>query len=155
VRESLQRYMRVGIVHFMAYPETLTGEGPIVETIRRIAEDEFFSAVEVTTIKDPRAREAVARILEENRLAVGYGAQPILLTRKLNVNSFEPSERAKAVQAVKEAADEAYTLGAGALALLSGPDPRDRRDEAVRLLIQSLIEICAYVRSKGNLRVLL
>ena len=153
--ENLQKYMRVGIVHFMAYPETLTGEGPIVETIRRIAEDEFFSAVEVTTINDPKAREAVARILEKNRLTVGYGAQPILLTRKLNVNSFEPPERVKAVQAVKEAADEAYTLGAGALALLSGPDPRDRRDEAMQLLIQSLTEICSYVRSKGNLRVLL
>lgn len=147
--------MKVGIVHFMAYPQTLAGEGPIVETVRRIAEDEFFSAIEVSTIKDPKAREAVARILEESHLTVGYGAQPILLTRKLSLNSFESSERAKAVQAVKEAAEEAYYLGAGALAVLSGPDPGERREEAMRLLIRSLTEICAYARSKGNLRVLL
>lgn len=147
--------MKVGIVHFMAYPQTLAGEGPIVETVRRIAEDEFFSAIEVSTIKDPKAREAVARILEESHLTVGYGAQPILLTRKLSLNSFESSERAKAVQAVKEAAEEAYYLGAGALAVLSGPDPGERREEALRLLIRSLTEICAYARSKGNLRVLL
>ncbi|MFQ5846051.1 MAG: sugar phosphate isomerase/epimerase family protein [Candidatus Methylomirabilales bacterium] len=155
MKESLQNYMKVGIVHFMAYPETLKGEGPVVETIRRIAEDDFFSAVEVTTIKDPKAREAVTRILEESHLVVGYGAQPILLTQKLNLNAFEPSERAKAVQAVKGAADEASKLGAGALAVLSGPDPGERREEAMRLLVQSLDEICAHARSKGNLRVVL
>ena len=34
MRESLHSYMKVGIVHFMAYPQTPTGEGPIVETVR-------------------------------------------------------------------------------------------------------------------------
>jgi len=155
VNEDLHHYMRVGIVHFMAYPQTLTGEGPIVETVRRIAEDDFFSAIEVTTIRDPGARETVARIFEESRLTVGYGAQPILLTRKLNLNAFEPAERARAVEAVKEAVDEATTVGAGAVAVVSGPDPGERRGEAIRLLVDSLVQICAYARSKGDLRILL
>ncbi|MFQ5882550.1 MAG: sugar phosphate isomerase/epimerase family protein [Candidatus Methylomirabilales bacterium] len=155
MRETLHAYMKVGIVHFMAYPQTVKGDGPIVETVRRIAEDDFFSAIEITTVKEPKAREEVARILEEGHLVVGYGAQPILLTRKLNLNAFESSERAQAVQAVKEAVDEAYTLGAGSLAVLSGPDPGERREEAMRLLVQSLTEICAHAKSKGSLRIVL
>lgn len=153
--KDLQRHMKVGIVHFMAYPETLTGEGPIVETIRRITEDDFFSAVELTTIKDGKTRELVTRILEASHLVVGYGAQPILLARKLNLNAFEPIEREKAVQAVKEAVDEAYAMRARALAVLSGPDPVERREEAVQLLVQSLTEICVHARSRGNLQLML
>lgn len=155
MRESLHTYMKVGIVHFMAYPQTLTGEGPIAETIRRVAEDDFFSAIEVTTIKDPRVREEVARILEQGHLVVGYGAQPILLTRKLDLNALESSDRDRAVQVVREAVDEAHMLGAGALAVLSGPDPGERRGEAIPLLVESLTEICAYARSTGDLRVIL
>ncbi|MFQ5658416.1 MAG: sugar phosphate isomerase/epimerase family protein [Candidatus Methylomirabilales bacterium] len=155
MRESLHTYMRVGIVHFMAYPQTLTGEGPIVETVRRIAEDDFFSAIEITTVKDPKTREEVTRIFEMSHMTVSYGAQPILLTRKLNLNAFEPSERAKAVEAMREAVDEAYAIGAGAMAVLSGPDPINRREEAMQLLAESLTEICAYARSKGNLRITL
>lgn len=155
MRESLHSYMKVGIVHFMAYPQTLTGEGPIVETVRRIAEDDFFSAIEITTIKDPKAREEVTRICAESHLVVGYGAQPILLTRKLNLNAFEHAERTEAVHAVREAADEAYAIGAGALAVLSGPDPINQREEAIHLLVESLTEICAYIESRGNLQVIL
>lgn len=155
MRENLHSYMKVGIVHFMAYPATLTGEGPIVDTVRRIAEDDFFGAVEITTVKDPKARAAVARILAESHLVVGYGTQPILLTRKLDLNAFQSSERAKAVQAVKEAVDEAYVVGAGAVAVLSGPEPGERREEAMQLLVASLTEICTYARSKGDVRILL
>lgn len=147
--------MKVGIVHFMAYPQAVTGEGPVVETVRHIAEDDFFSAIEITTVKDPKAREEVTRILQESHMTVGYGAQPILLTRKLNLNAFERSERTKAVQAVCQATDEAYRLGAGALVILSGPDPLEQREEAMQLLVESLTEICAYAQSKGNLRIIL
>lgn len=147
--------MKVGIVHFMAYPQAVTGEGRVVETVRHIAEDDFFSAIEITTVKDPKAREEVTRILQESHMTVGYGAQPILLTRKLNLNAFERSERTKAVQAVRQATDEAYTLGAGALVVLSGPDPMERREDAMQLLVESLTEICAYAQSKGTLRIIL
>ena len=37
----------LSIVHFMAYPETIKGEGPIVETVTKIAEDDFFTGIEI------------------------------------------------------------------------------------------------------------
>lgn len=44
---SLYAHMRLGIVHFKAFPEVVRGEGPVVETLRKIVEDDFFTAVEV------------------------------------------------------------------------------------------------------------
>lgn len=53
--------MKVGLVHFMAFPATIKGEGPVLETIRKIAVDDYFSAIEITTIKDPEQRIAVKK----------------------------------------------------------------------------------------------
>lgn len=133
----------------MVYPETMRGEGPILETIEKIALDGFFSAIEVTHIKDPQVREATARLLGESYLAIGFGAQPILLSQRLNLNALNADERGQAVAAMKEAVDEAHFLGASALAVLSGPDPGNQRGEAKGLLVRSLKEIAAYAQGKG------
>jgi len=44
--------MKGGLVHFMAYPEVMKGEGSILEKLQKIAEDDFFTAVEIFWIKD-------------------------------------------------------------------------------------------------------
>lgn len=154
MRDSLHAAMRVGIVHFMAYPECLKGEGPVVETVRRILEDEFFGAIEVTQVKDPAARQTVARLCAQSHVEVGYGAQPVLLTEKLNLNSLDPAERKRAVERMKACVDEAAALGASAFAVLSGPTVTGRRQEAMQRLTDSLLEIGDACAAKG-LRLLL
>ncbi|MGE5576818.1 MAG: hypothetical protein ACM3TT_06425 [Syntrophothermus sp.] len=47
MRDSIYEYLKLGVVHFKAYPEVSGGSGPIVETLERIAEDDFFTVVEV------------------------------------------------------------------------------------------------------------
>ena len=47
MNESIYSYMRVGIIHFMAFPQTMGGEGPILETVKRIAYDDYFNAIEI------------------------------------------------------------------------------------------------------------
>ena len=49
-------YCTMSIVHFMAYPATITGDGPIAATVSKIAEDAFFGAVEITHINDAAER---------------------------------------------------------------------------------------------------
>jgi len=149
MRDALHAAMRVGIVHFMAYPECLRGEGPVVETVRRILEDDFFGAIEVTQVKDPAARETVARLCAQSHVQVGYGAQPVLLTEKLNVNSLDPAERKRAVERMKACVEEAASLGATAFALLSGPNVAERREEAMQRLVDSLLEIGEACAAKG------
>jgi sugar phosphate isomerase/epimerase len=140
--------MRVGIVHFMAYPECMKGEGPIYDTLTKIVEDEFFAAVEITWIKDPAERARVKALLATSHLTVGYGAQPCLLSQKLNLNHFDAAERKKAVGQVKACIDEAAEVGAEAVAVLSGADPGARREEAFALLVSSVKELCGYAKTK-------
>lgn len=151
MKGDLQNFMQVGIVHFMAYPQAMSGEGPIAETINKIITDEFFSAIEVTRINNQEQRQLVARMLESGRMTTGFGAQPILLGNKADLNSFDDEKRNFAVTLVKGAIDQAYELQAGKLGLLSGPKPDQQEDKAVGLLVQSLNEICQYARNKGNL----
>jgi sugar phosphate isomerase/epimerase len=141
--------MKVGIVHFMAFPNCIKGEGPIYDTLTKIVEDDFFSAVEITWIKDPAERQRVKSLLAASQMAVGYGAQPPLLMGKLNLNSFDAAERQKAVDQVKACTDEAAEVGAKAIAVLSGPDPGEKRDEAFKLLVDSLQQLAAYAKDKG------
>jgi hypothetical protein len=38
----LCNYMKVGLVHFMAFPETMKGEGPVLETIKKVVLGRIF-----------------------------------------------------------------------------------------------------------------
>jgi sugar phosphate isomerase/epimerase len=147
--------MKVGIVHFMAFPQVARGE-QVVETIERIAEDDFFGAIEVTSIKDPATRAAAAKLLETSGLVVGYGAQPIELGEKLDINSVDPAKRAASVARLKLAVDEACELGAKRFAVLSGPFPGDEHHAAAtKALVQSLDELCGYAKAKCGMPVVL
>jgi len=147
--------MRVGLVHFMAFPATIKGEGPVLETIRKIAVDEYFSAIEITTIKDPDTRLAVKKMLETSHMTVAYGAQPRLLTTGMNINSLVEEERQKALDNLKQGIDEAYEIGAASFAFLSGNYEESRKEEAFQALVNSTNEICAYAKSKGELKIAL
>ena len=146
--------MKVGIVHFMAFPDISPGL-ELINSIKRIAEDEFFGSIEITSIPND-ARADIAELLEASKLVVGYGAQPILLGEKLDLNSSSPQQRELAISRIKSAVDEAYSLGARRLAVLSGPTPTvDKREKAKELLIDSLLQICSYAESKGSLGITL
>lgn len=148
----MYRYMKVGVVHFMAYPETMKGEGPILETLEKIAEDEFFTAVEISQIKDEKIRKKARKLLDASHLAIVYLAHPTLLAKQLDLNSFDPKETRRAVDEVKSLVNEAYEMGAVELLFLSGKDPgKEIREEARRLLVSSIKEICSYAKSRGNL----
>lgn len=150
MNQSWHNICKLTIVHFMAYPQCLMGEGPILETVTRIAEDDFFDGVEIGWIKDPSVRRAVKGVLETGHLVYTFGAQPAVLTQKLDLNSRAPEARARAVTELKARIDEAHEVGAKRLAFLSGPDPGpEHRGEAKELLIDSLRQLCAYARDWG------
>jgi sugar phosphate isomerase/epimerase len=145
--------MKVGLVHFMAFPSTIKGEGPVEETIKKVALDDYFQVIEITTVKDLAVRKRVKSILESSHLTVTYGAQPRLLTNGLNINDLREEERQKALNNLKEGIDEAYELGCKGFAFLSGKYEESSKEESYQALVSSTNEICAYVKSKGNMRV--
>ena len=154
--ESMYKFMKVGLVHSMAYPETSKGEGPILKTLEEIAEDDFFTAVEVTHIKNTKVKEKVREVLQTAGLVVSYGAQPLLLSNNLDLNSPDENHRKKAVTKMKEGVDEAYEMGAIEVAILSGKDPgKGKRQKTIELLVDSINQICEYAKSKGEIKVIL
>jgi sugar phosphate isomerase/epimerase len=149
---SIYHYLKVGIVHFKAFPEVSRGEGPYVETLKKIVEDDFWTAVEVGMVGDPKVRNEARKLLEVSHMEVCYATQPKVLSNKLNLNSPEPSERRKAIDSVKSCVDEAYDLGASWVRLLSGKDPgAAKREEAKKILIDSFSEIVEYANDQGRL----
>lgn len=153
--ESMHKYMQVGLIHCMAYPETIRGEGPILETVKRIAADDYFTAIEVTQIKDDIVRQEVKKVLETANMSVAFSAQSMLLTRGLNINDLDEEGRKKAVDILKVGIDQAYELGAKGFAFLSGNYQEETKEESYQALIKSTKEICEYAKSKGNMPVIL
>lgn len=156
MKGSMYEYMKVGIIHFMAYPQVMRGEGPILETLAKIAEDDYFTAVEVTWMKDAEVRRRACRLLEAAHMTVAYGAQPRTLTTGLDINSLDDSIRAKAVATLKEGIDEAYELGAVGLAFLAGKYPgKDKEEDACQALEDSINQLCGHAKAKGSMPVVL
>lgn len=155
MNESLHKYMRVGLVHFMAYPSTIKGEGPILETIRKLAVDDYFTAIEITTIKNKEERQKAKQMLDTSKMTVAYGGQPRLLTTGLNINDLNEEGRLKAVANLKEGIDEACEIGATGFAFLSGKYEEATKEASYQALVKSTKEICAYAKSKSSMRVAL
>lgn len=155
MNESIRSYMKVGLIHFMAYPSVIRGEGPIEETFRKIAVDDYFEVAEITWIKDPQVRGKVKKMIDTSHLEVAYGGQPRLLTTGLNINDLNEEGRQKALTSLKEGIDEAYEMGALGFAFLSGKYSEDKKEEAYQALVNSTKELCAYAKSKGSMKVVL
>src|SRR5690606_7775141 len=148
----MYRKMRIGVVHFKAFPGIETGEGPIVETLEKLCADDFWTAVEVGWMKDYRVRNTARHLLDQSHLSVAYATQPRILGNKLNLNAFDAGERNRAISAVKNCIDEAYDLGAEVVRLIAGKDPGDaRREEAKKLLIDSIHQILEYGKEEGSM----
>jgi sugar phosphate isomerase/epimerase len=151
----MYKYMKVGLIHFMAYPSTINGNGPISETVKKIALDDYFNAIEITWIKDFNERQAVKKILETSHMKIAYGGQPLLLTTGLNINDVNEEGRQKALDILKKGIDEAYEMNASGFAFLSGKYTNEGFDEAYNALVNSTKEICAYAKDKGEMRIAL
>jgi sugar phosphate isomerase/epimerase len=134
----------------MAFPATIKGEGPILETIRQILADDYFRVLELSWIKDSAVRAQVKAMIQSSGVEAKYGAQPRLLTQKLDLNSADEAMRQRAVAEIKLAVDEAAELGLRDVGLLSGSDvAAAERPSAMDRLEKSLVELCSYAGERG------
>lgn len=155
MNESIRNYMKVGLIHFMAYPAVIKGEGPIEETFKKIAVDDYFEVAEITWMKDKEVRKSVKQMIDTSHMTVTYGAQPRLLTTGFNINNIDEAGRLTALASLKEGIDEAYEMGAKGFAFLSGNYTEGKKEEAYQALIASTKELCRYAKEKGNMPVVL
>ena len=153
--ESMHKYMQVGLIHCMAYPSTIKGEGPILETVTKIATDDYFTAIEITQIRDDKVRQDVKKVLQTANMSIGFSGQPMLLTNGLNINNLDEAGRQEAVAILKTGIDQAYELEAKGFAFLSGNYEEETKEQSYQALIKSTHELCEYAKSKGDMPIIL
>ncbi|MCL2665242.1 MAG: sugar phosphate isomerase/epimerase [Defluviitaleaceae bacterium] len=144
----VQNFFKVGLIHFMAYPEVMKGEGPILETLKKILVDDYFDAIEITHISDNEVRNHARELLVQSHMTICYGAQPRLLSAKLNPNDLDEDNRKKAESVLIDSIDEAEFLGAGGIAFLSGKWDKTRKDECYSQLKKTTENLCRYAAAK-------
>ena len=54
MKESIHKYFQVGTIQWMSFPKM-----GVLESMKRIAADDYFDAVEITQCKDDAEREEV------------------------------------------------------------------------------------------------
>lgn len=146
MKDSIHKYFQVGLIQWMSHPPA---QYELLDSLKKIACDDFFDAVEVTQIKDDTTREQAKKLLEQSHLKVCYGAQPRLLGPKLNPNDIDEAGRKAAEATLLEAVDEAEYLGAKGIAFLAGKWQEESKDRAYSQLLKTTRNVCAYAATKG------
>lgn len=156
MKDPWQSHLQLGIVHFMAFPECLGGEGPLFKTLAEICHDAFFDTVDIGPMYDAEQRKECAALLRDCRMPATFACQPLQLQKGLDINAADKGQRQQAVSAVLGLLDQARELGAARFALMSGKNvPAGERSGAVDALIHSLLTICKAARERAGLPVVL
>lgn len=151
MNESIYKYLKVGLIHFMAYPDTtkFNEQKNLVESVKRVLVDDYFNAIEITHIEDDAQREEIKKLLEQSHMTIAYGVQPRLLGAGSNPNHLDEAERKKAEKIIMESVDEAYYLGAESIAFLAGKYDENKKDEAYEQLLKTTKNVCKYAKTKN------
>ncbi|MCS6976439.1 MAG: sugar phosphate isomerase/epimerase [Gemmatales bacterium] len=156
MKDPWQKYMQIGIVHPMLFPECLGGEGPLLDTLRTICLDPFFEAVDVGVMHDNHQRAECAALLRDTRMTVTFCCQPVQLLQGLDINHADNAERQRAVEAILRLIPQARELGASRFAVMSGKNvPPEKRRLAIERLIESLERICQAAWEEAGMPVVL
>lgn len=156
MKDPWQPYLQLGVVHGMAFPECLFGEGPQLETLQEICHDPFFEAVDVGPIVDANIRQKCAALLRDCQMTVTLSCQPTILRNSLDLNSADTEERRKAIATVTGLFDQAKELGARRIAVMSGKNvPAEQRGGAIERLVDSLKQICKQAKERAGASVIL
>ena len=154
MEKSMRRYMRVGTILHVSYKQLGSGEGPILECLKKIVTDPYFEVVEVAHMKDAEVRKAAADMIARGHMTSSYGGQGRMLGAGLNINDLNEEGRQKALASLKEGIDEAYEMGVEDFAFLAGRYEEETKEKSFQALLKSTRELCEYAKSKGDMPVL-
>jgi len=146
MRDSIHKYFQVGTIQWMSHPASAYS---VLDSLKIIACDDYFDAVEITHFSDDETRDKAKKILDQSHLKVCYGAQPCLLGPKLNPNAIDETEREKAENTLLNAVDEAAYLGAKSVAFLAGKWETQTKDQAFAQLLKTTKNVRAHAAQKN------
>lgn len=143
MQDSIHKYFQIGTIQWMSHPSY-----DVLDSIHKIACDDYFDVLEITQFKDDKTREEAKKMLAQSHLKVCYGAQPRLLGPKLNPNDLDEEGRLKAEKTLLEAIDEAKEMGAKGIAFLAGKWAEETKEEQYQQLLKTTRALCDYAGKK-------
>lgn len=146
MKDPIQKYFQIGTIQWMSHPPV---SYDLLDSVKTLAVDDFFTAIEITKIADDETRDKVKHMLEQSHMKVCYGAQPRLLGPGLNPNDVDEEGRKKAEETLLEAIDEARYMGAKGIAFLAGKWNEETKEEAYSQLLKTTRNICSYAAEKN------
>ena len=146
MKDPIQKYFQIGTIQWMSHPPV---SYDLLDSVKTLAVDDFFTAIEITKIADDETRDKVKHMLEQSHMKVCYGAQPRLLGPGLNPNDVDEEGRKKAEETLLEAIDEAQYMGANGIAFLAGKWNEETKEEAYSQLLKTTRNICSYAAEKN------
>ena len=148
MKDSIHKYFKVGLVQWMTHPPD---NYDILHSIKTLACDEFFDAIEIGLFHDSEVREKAKMMLDASHLEVCYGAQPRILGPDLNPNHTDEKQRIKAEKTLLEAIDEAKFLGSKSITFLAGKFEEETKELAYQQLLKTTRNLCDYAAVNGIL----
>lgn len=146
MKDPIQKYFQIGTIQWMSHPPV---SYDLLDSVKTLAVDDFFTAIEISKIADDETRDKVKHMLEQSHMKVCYGAQPRLLGPGLNPNDVDEEGRKKAEETLLEAIDEAQYMGAKGIAFLAGKWNEETKEEAYSQLLKTTRNICSYAAEKN------
>lgn len=141
----------IGIVFPKLFPHANAGTGPIVENLLKILTDPFFTAVEVSYIKEDDVRKKTADYLQKSFIDVIFNGGSAFRELKINLSSLDDAERNESIEKGKLLVEQSYELGAKILHIVTGKDPgEEHRNKAIDLFIDSSKKLCDYALKKAT-----
>ena len=141
----LERFFHLGIVYQKLFSHATSGEGPIIETLSKLLNDSFFTAIEISWIKNDKVRREVRDLLKTSGMKILFNGAPAIRGMGINLCTLDPELRKRSVENFKKIIDEAYFLEAKILHCVSGKDPGpSQRETAKKNLGESLKQLCRY-----------
>jgi len=144
--QSIHKYLKIGTLNWMSFP---FAQHDIVSSIKKLACDEYFDAIEICHIEDVDTRHKVKQLLSQSHLSVSYGVQPQILSSGINVNDCNEDARAFAESVIMQAIDEAEFFGASGISFMAGKWTTENRVLSYQQLKKTTVNLCAYAATKG------
>ena len=139
---------KLGIVGFMAYPQTLKEEG-VKEAVTKLLEEEVFEILEFHLMKNENMK-VLLKLANDHNVEVALALQPMILMQGYELSSLDKSKRKEALKKFKEVVDKAHEYNINKIALCTGRDPgAENREKATKGLIDALTELCEYAKEYG------
>jgi len=144
-------YQGLGVVHYVSFPQLLSGTGPFIETFKIILADDFFDTIEITWIKEERQKLRAIEVIKESGKRIVLAGGPPYAFQQINLSSLDQDVRKKSIELAKQLIDDAYRFGARLHLITGGPDPSPAfRAQAKDCLVNSILELLAYTESQAN-----